>query len=235
MHIVTLSFDDGFEKSNRRIAEIYERFGLSACFNVIATGHLADYQEADAYHAWKRGDFGLWNELQARGHEVMPHGYRHANKAQMPFAEAKDLILRCLDVFSESLEGFIPEEAVFNFPYNVSTPELEAWLPTVVRAFRVGGDGINPLPHEGATRLTCTAFGPENCEQHLDERIAALLSRPAGWLIYNTHGLDDEGWGPIGSAYLERLLESLVSMEPARVLPAGKALAQFVGAISDGR
>jgi hypothetical protein len=36
MHIVTLSFDDGFQKSNLTIAETYERFGLSACFNVLA-------------------------------------------------------------------------------------------------------------------------------------------------------------------------------------------------------
>ena len=40
-----------------------------------------------------RGDFGLWNDLKARGHEVMPHGYKHANKASIPLAEAKDLIL----------------------------------------------------------------------------------------------------------------------------------------------
>ena len=36
MHIISLSFDDGFERSNLRIAEIYETFGLSACFNVLA-------------------------------------------------------------------------------------------------------------------------------------------------------------------------------------------------------
>jgi peptidoglycan/xylan/chitin deacetylase (PgdA/CDA1 family) len=49
------------------------------------------------------GDFGLWNELRARGHEVMPHGYRHANKRKMPFADAKELILRCLDVSDREL------------------------------------------------------------------------------------------------------------------------------------
>ena len=37
LHVVSLSFDDGFRKSFSRIAEIYERFGLSGCFNVIET------------------------------------------------------------------------------------------------------------------------------------------------------------------------------------------------------
>jgi peptidoglycan/xylan/chitin deacetylase (PgdA/CDA1 family) len=40
------------------------------------------------------------------GHEIMPHGYRHANKQSLPFAESKDLILRCLDVFDKELKGF---------------------------------------------------------------------------------------------------------------------------------
>lgn len=230
MHIVTLSFDDGFIKSNRRIAEIYERRGLSACFNVIATGGAKDYVAPDEYHVgYPKGDFDLWNELQERGHEVMPHGYRHANKAKLSLAEAQDLILRCLDVFKRELTGFDPARAVFNFPYNASTPELDTWLPSVVRAFRTAGDGINPLPHPGPARLTCAAYGPGNCEADLDAWIDRLLSRPSGWLIYNTHGLDDEGWGPIGAGYLDDLLGRLDGIGSVRVLPAARALLELAG------
>ena len=39
-HLVTLSFDDGFKKSSIRTAEIFEKYELSACINVIATAHL---------------------------------------------------------------------------------------------------------------------------------------------------------------------------------------------------
>jgi peptidoglycan/xylan/chitin deacetylase (PgdA/CDA1 family) len=222
MHIITLSFDDGFRKSNLQIAEIYERLGLQACMNVLA----APDQLVPEQHTWgtDRGDFGLWNELQARGHEIMPHGYDHANHAELPSDEAKESILRCLDVFAEKLDGFDPKKAVFNFPYNRSTPELEEWLPTVVRAFRSGGGGLNPLPGPETTKLTTTGAGPDNCEWHVNEQIELLLSRPDGWLIYNTHGLDDEGWGPIRSGYLEMLLERLVAAEGVEVLPAGVAL-----------
>ena len=224
MHIVTLSFDDGFLRSNLRIAEIYERFGLRACFNVIAAPHeLVEDQKEWGTH---RGDFQLWNELQSRGHEIMPHGYKHANKRELPFAEAKGLILRCLDIFTESLEGFDRTRAVFNFPFNASTPELEAWLPSVVRGFRTGGKAVNPLPYRGMTKLTTTGFGPENCEEHLDAQVETLLSEPSGWLVYNTHGLDDEGWGPIRGVYLERLLERLVGLDGVEVLPSALVLSQ---------
>ena len=221
MHIVTLSFDDGFGRSNTRIAEIYERFGLRACMNVLA----APEELVEEQYEWgtDRGDFGLWNELQARGHEIMPHGYQHANKAEMPFEEAKGLIARCLGIFGEKLEGFDAKKAVFNFPYNQSTPELEAWLPSVVRAFRTGGGGLNALPYPGMTKVTTTGFGPENCEEHLDGEIERLLAQPEEWLVYNTHGLDEEGWGPIGAGYLEGLLERLVGLG-VEVMPAGVAL-----------
>ena len=224
MHIISLSFDDGFERSNQRIAEIYERFGLSACFNVLAYEEVDGEKVDDIYHSFPKGNFKLWNELQKRGHEIMPHGLIHHNLAEMPLADAQRSITRCLEVFTHELEGFQAKEAVYNFAYNASTPELEAWLPTVVKAFRTGGEAINPLPHPGQVRLTTGGFGPENCERHLDEHIQLLLAGPSGWLIYNTHGLDDEGWGPIRAEYLEKLLEQLSGTAGVAILPVGKAL-----------
>ena len=100
-HVVTLSFDDGFKSSSIKTAEIYEKHELSACVNVVASAHMKEFRPPD-YHTVRRGDFGLWNELQARGHEIMPHSYKHANLQEIPFAEAQDLILRCLDVFDFS-------------------------------------------------------------------------------------------------------------------------------------
>jgi hypothetical protein len=129
-----------------------------------------------------------------------------------------------LAIFSDRLQGFDARDSVFNFPYNASTADLEGWLPMTVKAFRTGGDGINLLPHKGQTKLTCTAYGPENCEQHLDSEIERLLSKPSGWLIYNTHGLDDEGWGPIRSTYLEGLLEKLLHIDTVVVKPVGQVL-----------
>jgi hypothetical protein len=57
-----------------------------------------------------------------------------------------------------------------------------------------------------------------------------LLAKESGWLILNTHGLDDEGWGPIRATYLERLLERLLTIESVEILPAGMALAKYVAA-----
>jgi peptidoglycan/xylan/chitin deacetylase (PgdA/CDA1 family) len=226
-HFITLSFDDGFKKSSIRTAEIFEKYKLSACINVIATAHLPGFVLPNEYHASPVGDFVLWNELQDRGHEIMMHGYKHAHKNEISFEQGKDLILKCIDVFSKELKGFKPKESIFNFPFNASTPELEQWLPSQVKAFRTGGNPINALPHKGQVKLTCTSHGPENINEHLNGEIEKLLALPSGWLIYNTHGLDDEGWGPVSSDFLDRLLARLVEMDSVEIIPAGKALSRI--------
>ena len=223
-HIVSLSFDDGFRKSSIRTAEIYEKYKLSACLNVIASAHKKRFELPNEYHAWDVGDFELWNELQSRGHEIMPHSYRHANLTQIPIQEARELILKCFDVFSEELDDFKQEECIFNFPFNASNAELEALLVPMVRAVRTGGPAVNELPGKDQFRLTCTSYGPDNIDEHLEHTIGELLSMPSGWLIYNTHGLDDEGWGPLSSSYLDELLSELVQLDHMAVMPVGKAL-----------
>ena len=226
-HFITLSFDDGFKKSSIRTAEIFEKYKLLACINVIATAHLPGFELPNEYHASPVGDFVLWNELQDRGHEIMMHGYKHAHKNEIPFEQGKDLILKCIDVFSKELKGFKPKESIFNFPFNASTPELEQWLPSQVKAFRTGGNPVNALPHKGQVKLTCTSHGPENINEHLNGQIEKLLTLPSGWLIYNTHGLDDEGWGPVSSDFLDRLLARLMEMDSVEIIPAGKALSRI--------
>jgi len=223
-HIITLSYDDGFEKSSIKTAEIYEKYGLSAAINVVASAHEKRFELPNEYHAWPVGDFDLWNELQSKGHEIMPHGYNHSNLQELPLEDAQKLVNKCLDIFSRELDGFITENAVFNFPYNASNPEIEDWLKTKVRAIRTGGSVVNPLPHKGQFRLTCISHGPENIDRHLEEKIHEFLEGPSGWFIYNTHGLDEEGWGPVSSMFLDELLDRLNEHESAEVLSITQSL-----------
>jgi peptidoglycan/xylan/chitin deacetylase (PgdA/CDA1 family) len=234
MRYLTISWDDGFARSMLKLASIYEKFGLKAEINVLATAHeknsrLPEMMAEDAPWGAPYGDFGLWNELQARGHVIQPHGLDHTDKTSIPLAQAQEKILRCLEIFTRELKSFDARQAIFNFPYNASTPELEAWLPSVVRAFRGGpGPALNPLPKPGTVAIR--TGGWEDAEPWLEKTLADLLAAPEGWLVYNAHGLDGEGWGPLRSEFLERTLEHLLQHTDVVILPAREVLGEKKGA-----
>ncbi len=58
----------------------------------------------------------------------------------------------------------------------------------------------------------------------LSKRSSNFITSSGGWLVLNLHGLDEEGWGPVSSKYLDDLLKRLVKIEYLEVLPAGEVL-----------
>jgi peptidoglycan/xylan/chitin deacetylase (PgdA/CDA1 family) len=228
-HILTLSFDDGFKKSFYQTADIFERYNLHACLNVIASGHLTNFSEPNTYHKDPRGDFNDWNALQKRGHEIMPHSWDHSHLVEMPIEQAKEDILKCLNYFEENLEGFDASKAVYNFAYNESTPELDQFTLTKVRAVRTQGNtALNPIPStSGHLRLGCWSFGPGNADKWVEQQVNEFIAGKGGWLILNLHGLDDEGWGPVTSQYLDDLLKRINKLDFLDILPAGMVLARY--------
>jgi peptidoglycan/xylan/chitin deacetylase (PgdA/CDA1 family) len=231
-HILTLSFDDGFKKSFYRIAEIHAEYGLKACLNVIASGHLPEFKGVGKWVLPElMGNFDDWNTLKSRGHEIMPHTWDHLNLTEIPLDEAKANIDKCLDYFGQHLDGYKSEEAVYNFAFNASTPELDEFTLTRVRALRTGGwlvlgdSRVNRIPAtSGPVALGCWSHGPELCDSYVEEEVNKFLVGPGGWLIFNLHGLDEEGWGPVSTGYLDGLLKRLVRIDYLDILPTGEVL-----------
>ncbi len=223
-HIITLSFDDGFRDSSIRTADIFEKHGLKACLNVLASQESNERFRYDI----PTGDFDLWNDIQASGHEIMPHGWNHTNKTEVSFSEAQELFGKCFETFERELDGYKTENAIFNFPYNASNAEIEEWLAPQVRAYRTGGGFWNSLPNKDTKRLTCSGFGPDCIDEHLIGTIDDFLNQDTyPWMIYNTHGLDNEGWGPVQADTLDTLLERLCSTEGVEVLTPSQVFDRY--------
>ena len=231
-HILTLSFDDGFKKSFYRIADIHEKYGLKACLNVIAAGHLPGFNTEPKWIPQQiLGNFDDWNQLKSRGHEVMPHTWEHLNLTEIPLEKAKENIDKCLDYFEKNLKGYRTSEAVYNFAYNASTPELEDYALQRVRAVRTGGwlilkdTLLNRIPVSAEpVRLGCWGHGPDFCDDYIEQEVNKFLASSGGWLILNLHGLDEEGWGPVRTEYLDNLLNRLIQVKYLEVLPTGEVL-----------
>ena len=67
-------------------------------------------------------------------------------------------------------------------------------------------------------------MGPQNIDSWVEAQINNFLKSDGGWLILNVHGLDNEGWGPISTLYLEKLLNRLVKIKTLEILPTGIVL-----------
>ena len=227
-HILTLSFDDGFKRSFYTIADIHEDVGLKACLNVIASGHLPGFKQVDDWILPElMGDFDDWNRLKERGHEVMPHSWKHLNLGKKSFGRSKRLIDKCLAYFEANLEGYKNSEAVFNFPFNSSTPALEEYLLTKVKAIRSRANTTyNMIPdNDQSVRLGCYSNGPNNIDGWVEKTTRDFLHDPqGGWLILNLHGLENEGWGPISTDFLKRFLKEMVKVDYLEIMPAGEVL-----------
>jgi len=231
---LTLSFDDGFRKSFFRTAEIHEKYGLNACLNVIATGHLKSFNTEQKWISQKLlGDFDDWNMLKERGHEIMPHTWEHLNLTQIPLRKAKRNIDKCLSYFETHLEGYTNSNAVYNFAYNASTTELEDYALQKVGAVRTGGwlilneKVVNKIPTKSTQlppRLGCLGYVPSFCDIFVEHEVNMFLYIDCCWLILNFHGLDEEGWGPVRTSYLDRLLKRLIKIKYLEILPTGEFL-----------
>lgn len=229
-HIISFSFDDGFKKSFIKLAEIHEEYGLKACLNVIASGHMDSFQAVDKWILPElMGDFELWNKLAKRGHEIMPHSWKHSNLTRLDPDESKELITKCINYFNENLVGFSPSKAVFNFPFNASNEGLDQHALTLVRAVRTRGNGpVNPMPSKNTHVLGCTSNGPGNNDDWLEVAVNKFLAQDGGWLIFNLHGLENEGWGPVSVDYFSSLLKRLVQIKNLDVIPVGMVLEKYV-------
>lgn len=231
-HILTLSFDDGFKKSFYKIAEIHEEYGLKACLNVIAMGHEKGFVNDKFIPCEILGNFDDWNTLKSRGHEIMPHSWDHKNLTEMPFEEARENMDKCFDYFEKNLVGYKPENAVYNFAYGASNQMLDEYALTRARAVRKGGSLVlnntrcNALPEKKARQLHlgCWSFGPDRCDNEIEKYVNDFLEGEGGWLILNLHGLDNEGWGPVSTNYLDALLKRLVRIKKLSVLPTGMVM-----------
>ncbi len=224
-HLLTLTWDDGFATSFRAIAEIHEAYGLRASLNVIAQACVPGaYTPADEWHNAPVGGWELWNELQRRGHEINPHSWSHRDHAAIPLEEAKGEVDLCLEAFERNLKDFDAKRSVYGFPFNASNPAIEAYVTSKCRAGRTGGDGFNPLPTNALVRIH-SAVGPSgNNDAHLEGCVAGWLAKSEGWLIWNGHGLDAEGWGPVTPDCVRRIYDRLLKLGHVRILTPGEAL-----------
>ena len=123
--VLTMSFDDG-RVEDRRLVELFNRYGVRGTFNLNA-GLLLD----------DRVPPSEWRDLY-RGHEVACHTCLHPTIARSPLDQVARQILEDRQGL-ESVMGY-PVRGLA-YPNGSWTPEIAAMLPSLgIRYARVVGD-----------------------------------------------------------------------------------------------
>lgn len=213
---VCLVFDDGFKKSCKRIAQLFEERNINATFAVLVNheGFMPKFP---------KGNFELWNELQDRGHIIHPHGYDHEDLTTIPFSDAKIKIDKCLEYFERNLRGFDAKNSIYHFAYNRSTPAINSYLLKKVKAIRATGfkgeigTGMNMSEDIENRIFNCSWHGPDYCDDHLLNTLKIAEKEQPILFMYMLHGLDEEGWGPIRETGLVNALNYIIKSKKLKI------------------
>lgn len=211
MKYITLSWDDGLQESSRKILDMFNRYNLKAEFNVVANYTLTNRNGVFP-------DFEFWSDVMRQGHIVQPHGYEHNNFTQMPYDQAISEIEKSIEIFSNYLYGFSMKDMIYTLPFNASNKALEEYFYTNNIRFRTHGSYINNLPTKNTLKLTTN--GGQNAEELFDIYLSELYKVKEGWLFYNVHGLDGEGFGPMRASFVEEKLKEILDRDDIELLPA---------------
>eukprot|EP01006_Ploeotia_vitrea_P020566 TRINITY_DN52869_c0_g1_i1.p1 TRINITY_DN52869_c0_g1~~TRINITY_DN52869_c0_g1_i1.p1 ORF type:complete len:312 (-),score=29.88 TRINITY_DN52869_c0_g1_i1:798-1733(-) len=231
-HIITFSFDDGYNASAYKIANLFERFNISAQFNIIASANFERFHSPDEYikHSLM-GDYRDWNALQARGHRIMPHSWNHQDLVQQEKkspSEAKQSILKTLLKFNADLKGFVATKSLFVFPDSGCSQKLMRFAFKYVDAVQCSWGAqhhcIHTMYHDhvASAIAQCVTPNVSDPEPVFRAAVSKFLTTPTNdvaWLLLSMRGVDGEGLGPVSLQFLRELLTELTAMPAVQILP----------------
>ncbi len=210
---ISFCFDDGFLASTEKVVQLFEARRLQATLCVMA----APLESKDSAHEGGRfGDWGLWRELRARGHDIAPHGWAHERLDRLTREAACASFERMFARFETELPGFRSDGAIFHTPYLALPGTLVDWLRPRTAAIRlaIGNDGVaSPREVQRSHLIDCVTFGPHDVADKARARIANFAVSDGEWQVLVLHGIDGEGWGPLDLHQLTGLLEQCEGLD----------------------
>lgn len=208
-YAVTFSIDDGFWHSCKAMAAVFAPHRIRATFNLVThwvapmqVETIDDVYNQNRYH----GSWPEWKTLLEAGHEIGCHTATHP---ALP-TRTPDEIRWELDASRETLLEHLPlqEPLTFAYPYNQTSPEVDAEVRKRFLSARVGGE---PLNHPEDLNL----YAVQSWWPYRDTALEEILARideareKEAWLVLGLHGVGDEGWHPIPIDKLEAVASFL--------------------------
>ncbi|MEC4718506.1 polysaccharide deacetylase family protein [Noviherbaspirillum sp. CPCC 100848] len=190
------TFDDGYA-SSPAIASLFEQAGVRATFYIIP-GLVA------------ATDWGIWQDLSRRGHEIGNHSMTHPNFTAAPMTEQmlESEIVQSQRLIEQKV-GVRP--LTFAFPYHLSTARAMALAEQSHMAVRktANGEDSYRFAYFDTDRGTDLAGTLRTVNRQLDEAVQA-----GGWFVAGGHGIDGDGWSPVTTGFIQQHLAHAATHAP---------------------
>jgi len=134
---ISYTFDDGLRDQYTVAVPMLNEVGLKGTFFVIPNSTPETLEDAEKNDAKKRAWGGVtWSELKemaGQGHEIASHTWSHPNLEKLPPEELDAQFSKAYDAIKTHI-GQPP--LTLAFPFNASTPEIEATALKYYVAYR---------------------------------------------------------------------------------------------------
>ena len=214
--MISFTFDDAPYSACSRGRRLMEQYGVRGTFYVC--GQLTDRMEPQRMHTLEQ-----LRALLAAGHELGCHGFEHVDYQSLDGGQIQDDITRNRQFLMQL--GVDTADLNFAYPFGCTSPGVKRLVAKRYTSARGIADGLNvgqvDLSLLRATRLYSGRLSDAQVTELIEENV-----RRCGWLIFFTHGVDDE---PDAFGCTPDLLEHALHMSVqsgAQVLTVREALQQ---------
>lgn len=137
---ISYTFDDGMSEHYTLAVPMLDEVGLKGTFYVIPGRIPTDSDQSDDKTPRKRMSWDELKKMADNGHEIGNHSWSHPNLTQLPPAQAEEQLTKAFDAISRHI-GRPP--LTIAFPFNASTPEIQAVALKQHVAFRAYQHGTS--------------------------------------------------------------------------------------------
>ena len=227
---VSLTFDDGFRRASEVAAEILGERGLGATFYIV-TGWVSPVRAAvrdPLNRGCDHGDWAHWRSVRDAGHEVGSHTFSHFNVTGKMARLFPWLVGDELRKARDDLAREVPQPLrTISMTWNQSSRRSDRIVRTLYDGCRLGDTSIqyNDLRALDPYRLASWAPRASVTLEAYEKAVADLPD--GGWLIFQFHSFDGEGWEPLSRDTFRALCEIVEQHRDVKVAPVAQVLAHW--------
>lgn len=137
---ISYTFDDGIREQYTLAVPMLDEVGFKGTFYVIPGQIPADSDQPDDKMPRKIMSWKDLKKMADNGHEIGNHSWSHPNLTQLPPVQAEEQLTTAFDAIARHI-GRPP--LTIAFPFNASTPEIQAAALKRHVAFRAYQHGTN--------------------------------------------------------------------------------------------